>query len=466
MFQQHPLAVEAWPSRHLCYRRSVGEPLPTSVEALEEAYGGFLKPLLGGTGKGLPDLLPELVSRGALRFDWEKHLPAVLDCNGVFDILAVTYGSWMGYINRAVLAGTCPRVTNGKTPTSLKAVFVTKDIVGLRGSAKYFNKRPTLYPPSTVRMYEDFLRALTDQVVHFWQPKPVAPPKPVSPAPKPEVKASKPSGTWPIGVPRTYDALYREHRPFVEKVLSRYFRPGPWTSIEDARQHIWLKLVESRIIERFVEKARFRKLSARLTAEEAVLFLGITWDQWLDLITKDLPWLQPVEGAPYSSSAVFTGDQIRMVEESGLFPIRDAIPAEDMGKVFRGYVQNAIHNHVSNYIRTLIRRHVKDMVVPDDNGRVSNGHLLSGLDGDTTSWVDSLEDPHAMPVDLMADLPDVGSIEGLQEFLVAGVKEVYASCPGRDEDVFRLIQSGMTLSEAIQKVRSQIRLEKIRALGL
>jgi hypothetical protein len=343
------------------------------------------------------------------------------------------------------------------TSYSAKAEYSAKDIVRVLHSSKRFSDVSPIFPEETVRAFEDFLRAAVERVFLNWKKMST-----VTTA-KETVQAKKPEAVpfvgWPVGVPKDNTAFYRDYRVFVERTLNRYIKPCPSQQIEDVKQHIWMKLIESNTLEKFVQKARFRKLPAKLTATEAVDYLGITWDQWMDLIRQDPKWLQPVEGSLFSASAVFTNDQIRLVEGSGIFTIQDAIPASDMSKVFRGYLNQVIHNHFANYCRTRVRREVKDQVLPADNVRVLGGRVASPLEGDTTPWEESIVDSGSVSPDLCVDLTkacsyeDVDNLVDLNPHLAAQVEQINRAVGSSNQnDVFNLIADGLSLKEAILKV--------------
>ena len=467
MFNQHPLALLGWPENnqtHLRLRKSVGEPLPRTMAEVASVYGSLLREILDESGlnaKSVTSLAQELGARGVLKdFDFKEHLPGLLDCNAVWDLLACTYGQWCGFINRACHRDSCPKHTPG-SPTSTKVQFDTRDILALYGTVPFFNRHESLFPGQTVRAFEDYLRASAERVVHDWKMKMSEKSTEITPDRAKTPEAGVTFVGWPIGVPKNYDHLYREYRVFVERTLNRYIKPCPSQQIEDVKQHIWMKLVESKTIEKFVEKARRRKIPAQLSATEAVEYLGITWDQWMDLMRRDEKWLQP-EGSVFSATAIFTAKQIRNVEESGQFPILDAIPASDMSKVFRGYLSNVVHNHFANYCRTRVRRFIKDIVVPNENSRVNGGKLGSALEGDMTSWEDALVDPGSVGHDLCFDLPEVEDEKELQQDLTEQIERIHKTCPGRQDDVFDLIAEGLTLREAINKVRALVHEEKLK----
>lgn len=455
--------------------------LPRDVSELTESYGAVLAGILKDAkqrGKSVEDLAQELFIRGVLwTFPLEDFLPPILSMSQVLDLLGAEWPQWSrwqynaskGHGRHSELA---PKPVIGNT-YSKNSEYATKDILQVFRSGKKWSDAAPLYPEETVRAYTEFVKAAAERVIYDWthQPKPrktMSDTKTTSST----VQAKKPAGEksvvgWPIGVPKNYDSMYREYSGFVQRTLLTYLKPCPSQQIEDVEQHIWMKIIESKMIEKFVAKARYRKLPKRLTAAEAVEYLGITWDQWLDLMRKDLAWLQAAEGTNFSNSAVFTAEQIRNVEESGLFPIRDEIPAEDMTKVFRGYLRNAIHNHFANYCRTRVRRFVKDLVVPAENSRVIGGKIGSALEGDNTAWEDSLEDRDGSRPDDCCDLPEASSVEELNSNLTEQIVRINRLVPSnRHEQVFNLISEGCSIREAIARVRATVTAEMHQAVAV
>ena len=424
----------------------------------------------------MQNLADELNSRGVLgSFDLQEYLPPLLSVRQCLGILGATWSQWIAWHAHNSKPGTrhskyLPKPVIGST-YSQRAEYAAKDILQVLKSPKRFSDSAPLFPEETVRAFEDYVRASAERVLYDWssglQKEVIAPPTVTVEAPSPPVKVKSSAAQtfvgWPDGVPRDYNALVREYRPFVERTLNRYVKPCSGQSIEDVKQHIWMKLIESKTLGKFVEKASLRKIPARATAAEAVEYLGITWDQWMDLMRKDLKWLQPIEGTVYSTTALFTKDQIRNVEESGLFPIQAAIPAGDMSKVFRGYLRQVIHNHFANYCRSRVRRFIKDTVVPNDSTRVHGGSFRTALEGDMTSWEDALEDTCGLAPDASVDLPECDSVESLTDDLSKQLGLIAKSIPAaRQDDVFNLIAEGYTLREAIDRVRSHTTRVQVR----
>lgn len=460
---------------------AAGRSIPRDVSELLAAFEPEFARLLKDSGHGDKStqlLAEELYQRGTLfNFELEEFLPPLLNVDQVLSLLGATWLQWSRWLYNARASELRPHPVIGKD-YSKKAEFSSKDIVRIFRSPKSFSDAASVCPEETARAFKEYIRAASERVIYDWN-QPQTTPKPIkSPVPaKPKkmsttkttttpIRAQKPAGEvsfvgWPIGVPKNYDALYREYRSFVERTLLMYLKPCPSQQIEDVHQEMWMKIISSKTIEKFVAKARYRKIPEKLTAVEAVEYLGITWDQWLGLMRNELSWLQPVEGSVFSNSAIFTEEQVRNVEDSGLFPIVDAIPAEDMTKVFRGYLRNVIHNHFANYCRTRVRRFVKDTVVPDDNSRVIGGSKLGhAIEGDKTSWEDALVDYEGPRPDDGCDLPDVSSVSELRSDLTEQLDRINRFVPAsRHDDVFSHIAEGCTIREAIAKVRASVSAE-------
>lgn len=415
--------------------------IPRDRGSLIGGYGTFLAKILAERGAevSLEIAAASLEKAGLFKgFDPLKHLPKMLTDVETVNLLGCSWVTWEVWLWDNVGAS-C-------TPESRRS---TRKVLGILRSGMIEVTEDQKYPAETVAKFEDFLRASVDRLLNKMSKMSN---KKTAPAKMVEVRPG-----WPLGVPGDYDTLYREYRPFVEKVLNRYNKVGyDPEMIKDLKQFTWQKLVESNLLEKFVTKAGRRKMPVKLTALEAVEYIGCSWDDWMLLMQKDHSWLQPESGAPFSESAVFTRDQIRNVEESGLFPIKDAIPSSDMSKCFRGYLQRAIHHHFANWCRTRHRRY-KERTVPDGARVIDNSRYGSAYEGDDAPWEQSLVDKESVSPESRADL--LCSVVGgdLGGFLTASVERINKAVPGRQNDVFNLIADGCTLNEAIAQVRAQVR---------
>lgn len=452
-----------WPAGHIRLRATDSRPLPTNVDELLAQHGDFLRDFLRSSGskRTVENLAQELGARGAFsNFEWQDYLPELVTAQCLWGVFQISYGMWCGWVAKSKKRNLWrPKALSGSLYGKL-STYCRQDVLKLYHSSERPQPSkviPQEFPPEILFAFEEFIRAVSDRIVY--DDSQVMVKKPTKPTKR---KPAAEFVGWPIGVPANNSDFYRDYRRFVENSLNRYIRPSPSQQIEDVKQHIWMKLIESQTLEKFVAKACSRHIPSKLTANEAIEYLGITSDQWLDLVRQDHSWLQPVEGGAFSGSAVFTREQIRLVEDSGIFPIKYAVPAGDMSKIFNGYLYRVIHNHFANYCRTRTRRAIKDQVVPDGSCRVSQSGIQSPLEGDLTPWEDSLADRDSQSPEMGADV--LMTVEGdLNPQLTAQVERINRQCPGRQEDVFSLIADGYTLTEAILKVRSCIREERVRA---
>lgn len=414
--------------------------IPRERGRLVEIFGVLLGEILAERSA---DVRPEVAAywlekHGFFQgFDPLKHLPKMLTDTETAALLGCQWHAWEMWCWDNVGVSCSPN-THRKT----------RKVLSLLRSGTIESTEEPRYPDETVAKFTEYLRASVDRMLNKMikhaNNKTAATPKAVM----------RPG--WLLGVPEDYDTFYREYRPYVEKVLNRYNKAGyDPEMIKDLKQFTWTKLIESQLLEKFVAKAKRRKLPKQLSAMAAVEYLGITWDEWLGLMRANHPWLQPISGGAFTASAEFTDAQIRNVEESGLFPIRDAIPTADMTKVFRGYLQRAIHHHFANWLRTRSRRH-KERPVPL-GCRIVDNQLASSYEDDDTSWEQGLVDKDPVSPESKADLLSAvvgGDVHG---YLTATVERINEAVPGRQNDVFDLIAKGYTLNEAILAVRAKVR---------
>lgn len=91
------------------------------------------------------------------------------------------------------------------------------------------------------------------------------------------MKARKYVGDVPDDyIPRDADDMVRAYNPFVAMLIRRYNKIP--TNFEDLLQHVWMKLCEVRIIDKY--HAQAGSLPKRMTAEEACSYCRITFRQW------------------------------------------------------------------------------------------------------------------------------------------------------------------------------------------
>jgi DNA-directed RNA polymerase specialized sigma24 family protein len=127
------------------------------------------------------------------------------------------------------------------------------------------------------------------------------------------------SSDWPEGLPRNFDELVAQYGDYIAKQVERYNKVD--RNFEDLFQEIWVKLMESNLLEKFAQKAQ-ETLPPTMTTVEACAFLGIDFSGW-DAIIREARILKeeqdqytipvPVEGGWDSRVSVMrTADVVRL----------------------------------------------------------------------------------------------------------------------------------------------------------
>ncbi len=315
-------------------------------------------------------------------------------------------------------------------------------------------------------------------------------------------------------LPKTYPELYKQYGPFVHNFLKQ--RNKIERNQEDLEQYIWLKIVDAQLLQRFWDNAQ-RQMPKVLTALEACMLLGVSWNQWVAAMhtahrgvqkynakgkkagrKKGLRWMPtPINLLEFeaqgvlgytSKKALFDFDDIihlsYYAERDKKGVIRKAFrkmgrDVDANGKViaetrpegfaklpevkvtksqFKHYLQMAIGNHFANFCRTAERRHKERPVTPPPHQE------------DAPSWESTLEDTISAGSDSMVALTDVKQLlsntiyECLDGNSCRPVSEV-------ETEVFRMIEDGASLMQALgkagvsAKARSAI-LDTIRPLAM
>lgn len=262
---------------------------------------------------------------------------------------------------------------------------------------------------------------------------------------------------WPEGLPRDNNELFRQYH----KVVFNYIRNlnKVERNLEDIAQEIWKKLLESRVLDKFVESSR-RRLPPTMIANDAAAYLGVSWSQWQNamwtgarqegmrkkangrLQKRNRVWMPaPMEGTIYSRKAVFLTEDIVALGNGNFFkkrkPESERVqpPGVLSAKGFKSYLMRAVHNHFANWCRTKSRRHKEHTVAPMEDG---------------TTWEAGLED--RMPVD-SADLVD----------LATQIRDANLDLDTQEgAAILDIVASGYSLSEAVRKYDRQRAREQVR----
>jgi hypothetical protein len=76
-------------------------------------------------------------------------------------------------------------------------------------------------------------------------------------------------------VPQNCSELYDIYSPFVTRLVTRYNRVQ--ANFEDLLQHVWMKLVEVDVIQKYHDSSSLPK---KMTAVQACDYLGVSWQSW------------------------------------------------------------------------------------------------------------------------------------------------------------------------------------------
>jgi DNA-directed RNA polymerase specialized sigma24 family protein len=147
------------------------------------------------------------------------------------------------------------------------------------------------------------------------------------------------SSEWPKGLPRNFDELAAQYGEYIAKQVERYNKVD--RNFEDLFQAIWVKLMESDILNKFATKVR-AALPPTMTTEEACAYLGIPFTEWpaiveaSEAVKGDQPRIPvPMGGFSCSRNAVVrTADVVRF-DKSGYIRKRkfpQCCKAKDFGE--------------------------------------------------------------------------------------------------------------------------------------
>ena len=179
--------------------------------------------------------------------------------------------------------------------------------------------------------------------------------------------------SWPEGLPHNYDELARQYGDHIAQQVARHNKVA-W-NLEDLLQTIWLKLIESRVLEKFVARAS-NDLPPTMTAMEVCDYLGVTFAYWKRnvmyvSVRKEqegddrYSWMpKPIEGSPFSKKALFLTADIDVLDHCAYIRNSSRTQAKVCPKVtsrgFKSYLNRAIHNHFANFCRSRKRRYSKE----------------------------------------------------------------------------------------------------------
>lgn len=285
---------------------------------------------------------------------------------------------------------------------------------------------------------------------------------------------------WPEGVPRDYDELARDWGPYIQKRVIGYNKVG--RNLEDLYQYIWMQLVNSDVLAKFVARAN-STMAPTMTAAEAQGFLGVTDKQWENMLRRghadEDKWAPtPLEGALYSRTAIFSTEEILIIDEIDPWRSRPnpRVLPTITAKGFRSYLSTAIHNHFANWCRTSKRKNQENLLVPTAVlAKTDDGMWYKATEvAEYSSWEATLvgetfsEGEIADAIDFKDRLRRAFAREKSLDFdaLMDLTKKGRATpAAQRGLEVLDFIAQGYTIREAIKaQVRSEARQrQKVRA---
>ena len=251
----------------------------------------------------------------------------------------------------------------------------------------------------------------------------------------------------PLTIPKNDNELARDWAKFIAQTLRNRNRIS--FNFEDVFQDILLKLVMSKVVEKFWAGVAERSHPLTVTAEEAANMLGISLGEFISFQIESKDSLAPVngkgqpipDGLGYSSpGALYLFADVIVLGASVVFAgqgVQQLPPPKDPTvSQFRAYLLVAIHNHVSNVCRRHSRKFNKEHA-PDHFAcfRTSEG---------TIEFEGSLIDDEAV-----SDIEN-GAEAGLMFRRTPGIM----TKKSKDEKtVFDLIHEGYSIAEAAKACR-------------
>lgn len=262
---------------------------------------------------------------------------------------------------------------------------------------------------------------------------------------------------WPKDLPRNDRELSTMYSDYVFDQVRRISRIKTSDELAEVSQQVWLNLIQSGVLGKFIEAAK-TKLPRTLTTSEVMGYLGITSRQWQNAIassTRSNFWLPlPVKGFHLTEGALYLTEDIQALDASGFLEGSRFVPRqhpEFSGRGFRSYLTMAIRNHFKNLLRTRSRRH-------KERGVDTNVVLTSSSAGtyhraytseEATSWEENLVDGNDLEMEDMLDLKamlDRHHVDPLTE---------------NGRNVLDHISRGLTVKSAVKYEQKQL----VRAVG-
>lgn len=303
-----------------------------------------------------------------------------------------------------------PNTVNDAEFFQSEAVFWGPDIQALAGEvAQEYTDRER---PVCARMATAFRRRLTQILALLL--KSGQPSETVVEEKAPHVDSPAPVAPsldeWPESIPKDNTALVRMYGPYVYDQLRRASKIKTDEELREITQHVWLSLINGKVLERFLDTAT-TKLPRTLTLEETLDYLGITIGQWSNAWRyherKKSYWMpEPLQGKALASASLYLTSDIITLDESGFLKGRRVRPRKGpkiTGRGFKSYLATAARRHFLNLCRTRRRRHQERpqeanlVLAPSSAGTYHKAKVRE----EAFSWEDGLTEVEPAMEDMM-----------------------------------------------------------------
>lgn len=165
----------------------------------------------------------------------------------------------------------------------------------------------------------------------------------------------------PNHIPRSNDEVVQGYSSLVTNAVRRHFKYG--LALEDAISEVWVKLLASDLTKKFLNTAT-KHFPTTITVDEAVEFLGVSWDAWCEMIDNYGKAPTPIKGSAKDPAALFESDVILTLDREGYFKQRHdlrRLPAACVTLArFENYLRVAANNHTKNLLRSQDRHFNKE----------------------------------------------------------------------------------------------------------
>jgi hypothetical protein len=220
----------------------------------------------------------------------------------------------------------------------------------------------------------------------------------------------------PQHLPQNPTQLEKAYSGTVAKVIRYRLKYG--LAVEDAINDIWVKILNSNIVMKFIRSAP-KRLPPQLCTDDVLDFLGIEWSDWQAMMIKHPGAPNPVKGAASSPDAVYRTDDIHALDESGYFENRvvRVLPSACVAPgSFDRYLQRAVEHALKNIFRTLDRRFNREDTFGEGTC-IQDNRRVRRLDGDSfnMAWEDTLSSDD-VPAEHLIDIARRARMKHPEEF--------------------------------------------------